>query len=83
MNQAYSHPRDWLVDRARQVLAAGNARHVVLKRNGRVVVQVPLTAGVAGLVPAVLLAPELTVAAVILGLAAKYTVKVERKAEGA
>jgi hypothetical protein len=83
MKQAYSHPRDWLVDRARQVIAAGNARHVVLKHNGHVVVQVPLAASVAGLVPAVLLAPELTVAAVILGLAAKYTVTVEQTAEGA
>ncbi len=83
MSQANSRPRDWLVARARRALAAGNARRVVLKRNGQAVVQVPLTAGMAGFVPAVLLAPGLTVAAVVLGLAAKYTVTVERKTEGA
>ena len=78
MSGANPRPRNWFVDKARKVVAAGNARSVILKREGKVVVAVPLTASVAGLVPATLLAPELTTAAVILALLGKCTVEVRR-----
>jgi hypothetical protein len=78
MSGINSRPRNWLVDKARKVVAAGNARSVILKREGRVVAEVPLTASVAGLVPAMLLAPEVTTAAVILAVLARCTVEVRR-----
>jgi hypothetical protein len=81
MSGINSRPRNWLVDKARKVVAAGNARSVILKREGKVVVEVPLTAGVAGLVPAALLAPELTTAAVLLALLGKCTVEIRRKTD--
>jgi hypothetical protein len=75
-SEVEARPRDWLVDRVRQVVAGGAARSVVVKRGGSVVVRVPLTTGVAGLVPAVLFVPQVTAVAAIVALLAGCTVEV-------
>ena len=82
MNLTNSRARTWLVDRGRKAVAAGQARSVVVKRDGRVVVQVPLVAGVAGLVPAALLAPEVAVLAAAAALLARCSVEVVHRTDG-
>ena len=72
------HPRGWLVDNARKVVTAGSARSVILKREGKVVVEVQLTTSLIGLLSAMVLAPELTAATAILGLLTSCTVEVRR-----
>lgn len=81
MNQINSLRRGRLPERVRKVLAAGRARSVVLTRDGKVVAQLPLTTSVAGIVPAVLLAPELIAAGAIVALLAKCSVEVVRTAD--
>jgi hypothetical protein len=76
MNEAVAGSRNWLVDRVRRAVAAGDARLVLFKCRGSVVVEVPLTTSIAGLLPAAVLVPRLTAAAAIVALLAGCTVEV-------
>ena len=78
MSEVNLHRRGWLVDNARKVATAGSARSVTLKREGKVVAEIPLTTGLIGLLSAMVLAPELTAATAILGLLTRCTVEVRR-----
>lgn len=66
-----------LVEKVKQIVHAGNVRKVIIKNEGKVLVEFPLTLGVVGAV----LAPMLAAVAAIAALVTKCTVEVEKKAE--
>ncbi|NMB15881.1 MAG: DUF4342 domain-containing protein [Firmicutes bacterium] len=59
----------------REVIKQGNAVRVRIKREGEVLLDIPLTAGVVGGI----IAPKLALAAGVFGLLTKCTLEVERK----
>jgi Domain of unknown function (DUF4342) len=63
-----------LLDRLKQLINEGNVRRVVVKQEGRVVAEFPLTVGVVGAV----LAPVLAAIGALVALLAKCTIEVER-----
>jgi hypothetical protein len=63
-----------VVDKVKQVVREGNVRKVVVKHEGRTVVEFPLTAGVVGAV----LAPEFSAIAAVIALLKNCTIEVER-----
>lgn len=66
---------DKLKDRLKELIREGNVRRIVLKNpNGRVLLDMPLNAGVVGLA----LAPFWAAIAAVAVLATDYTVGVER-----
>ena len=65
---------DQLVDAVRRVIHEGNVRRVILKQDGRTVVEFPLTVGVVGTV----LAPVLAAVGAIAALLTECTIEVER-----
>jgi hypothetical protein len=67
---------DQLVDAFKRLLHEGNVRRVILKQEGRTVVEFPLTVGVVGTV----LAPALAAVGAIAAVLTECTVEVERVA---
>jgi len=66
---------DQLVDTVKKLIEEGNARRITIKnREGKVIVEVPLTIGVVG----VALAPMLAALGAVAGLLTECTVAVER-----
>ena len=65
---------DQLVDAVKRVLHEGNVRRVVIKQDGRTVVEFPLTVGVVGAV----LAPVLAAVGGIAAVLTECTMEVER-----
>ncbi len=66
---------DALMDKTRELLHEGNVRRIIVKNaDGQTVLELPLTFGILGAVAA----PFLTAVGAIAGLAAKWTVEVER-----
>jgi hypothetical protein len=63
-----------LLDRLKQLIAEGNVRRVVVKQEGRIVAEFPLTFGVVGAV----IAPVLAAIGALVALLAKCTIEVER-----
>ena len=61
-------------DRLKQVIAEGNVRRVVVKQEGQVVAEFPLTVGVVGTV----LAPVLAAIGALAALLTRCTIEVER-----
>jgi hypothetical protein len=62
--------------RVKQLVAEGNIRSITIKdRNGKVLVQLPLTLGVVG----ALLAPALAAVGAIAALVTECTISVERE----
>jgi hypothetical protein len=66
---------DQLVDQVKQLLHEGNVRHIRIKHDGRVVLEVPMTLAVAG----GLLAPVLAALAAFAAAATHCTVEVVRE----
>jgi hypothetical protein len=62
-----------------RIVAEGNARRIIIKQKGAVVVEFPLTVGVVGAV----LAPVLAAVGAIAALATECTVEIERNASDA
>ena len=67
---------DQLVDAVRKLVHEGNVRRVIIKQDGRTVVEFPLTVGVVGTV----LAPVLAAVGAIAALLTECTLEVERTA---
>ena len=65
-----------LVDSVRRLVHEGNVRRVVIKQEGRTVVEFPLTVGVVGTV----LAPVLAAVGAIAAVLTECTLEVERSA---
>ena len=63
-----------LIDRVKQLIHEGNVRRVIVKHEGHVVAEFPLTAGVVGVV----LAPVLAAIGALVALLKDCTVEVER-----
>ena len=67
---------DKLLDRIKQIVREGNARRITIKReSGKVLMEIPLTLGVVGVV----LAPVWIAIGTIAALAGRYTIVVEKK----
>lgn len=67
-----------LVDRVREVLEEGNARRILVKKDGRTVMEFPLSVGVGGAAAAILLSPTLAALGAFASLASDIHVVVER-----
>lgn len=63
-----------LLDTVRNLVEAGNVRRVIVKHEGNVVVEFPLTAGVVG----TLLAPQVAALGAIAALLTECTIEVVR-----
>jgi anti-sigma factor RsiW len=67
-----------LVDRVREVIEEGNARRILVKKDGRTVMEFPLSVGVGGAAAAILLSPTLAALGAFASLASDIHVVVER-----
>src|SRR5947207_412593 len=67
---------DEVVARVKQRVQQGNVRRVIIKHEGRTLVEFPLTIGVVG----ALLAPQLAALGAVAALLTKCTIAVERAA---
>jgi hypothetical protein len=65
---------DQLVDSVKKLVHEGNVRRVIIKQDGRTIVEFPLTVGVIGTV----LAPILAAVAALAAVLTECTVEVER-----
>ena len=66
---------DELIARVRQLVAEGNVRRIIVKQDGRTVLEIPLTLGVVGTV----LAPQVAVLGALGALVTRCTLTVERE----
>lgn len=67
-----------LVDRVREVVEEGNARRIIVKKDGRTVMEFPLSVGVGGAAAAILLSPTLAAIGAFASLASDIHIVVER-----
>jgi hypothetical protein len=63
-----------LLERVKEIIAAGNARSIVIKQDGRRIAEFPLTIGVVGAV----FAPVLAAVGALAAVLSKCTIEVER-----
>ena len=75
--ESFKVAADQLVDAVKRVLHEGNVRRVIIKQDGRSVVEFPLTVGVVGTV----LAPVLAAVGAIAAVLTECTMEVERTTE--
>ncbi len=61
--------------RIKEIVREGNVRRITLKKDGQVMLDIPVTVGAVG----ALLAPELAALGLLAALAGYYTVEVERR----
>jgi hypothetical protein len=74
--ESFKVAADQLVDAVRRLVHEGNVRRVIIKQEGRTVVEFPLTIGVVGTV----LAPVLAAVGAIAAYMTECTIEVERTA---
>lgn len=67
-----------LVDRVRELIEEGNVRHLKIKKDGKVLLEVPMTVGVGAGAAAVLLSPMLAALGALAALVTDITLVVER-----
>jgi len=72
---------DQLVSRVQDLVAEGNVRRLIIKQEGRTILDIPLTVGVVGGVAGLFLAPMLATLVAIAGLVARVQLVVEREGE--
>lgn len=73
---------DQLVAKVKELMHEGDIRQITIKNEeGKVLLQVPLTIGVAGATAAVLLAPVLAAIGALAAIVARLTVVIERTSE--
>ena len=70
-----------LVDKLREVIEEGNVRRIVLKKDDRVLFELPLTVGVGAGAAAVLVSPILAAVGAVAALVSDVTLVVEREDE--
>ena len=70
-----------LVDKVRDLIEEGNVRRIVIKKEDRVLFELPLTVGVGAGAAAVLVSPVLAALGAVAGLGADITLVVERDPE--
>ena len=74
--ESFKVAADQLVEAVKKLIHEGNVRRVIIKQEGRTVVEFPLTVGVVGTV----FAPVLAAVGAIAALLTECTVEVERTA---
>ena len=67
-----------LVDRVRSIIEEGNARRISIRKDGRTLMELPLSVGVGGAAAAVLIAPMLAAVGAVAALVSDVDVLVER-----
>ena len=67
-----------LVDKIRDIIEEGNARRVTIKKDGRTMMEFPLTVGVGGAAAALLLSPMLAAIGAFAALVTECTIEVEK-----
>lgn len=67
-----------LVDRVRELIEEGNVRHVKIKKDQKVLLEVPMTVGVGAGAAAVLLSPMLAAVGALAALVTDITLEIER-----
>jgi hypothetical protein len=72
--ESFKVAADQLVDAVKRVVHEGNVRRVIIKQDGRTIVEFPLTVGVVGTV----LAPVLAAVGAIAAVLTECTMEVER-----
>ncbi|PSQ83846.1 MAG: hypothetical protein BRD44_03080 [Bacteroidetes bacterium QS_7_67_15] len=68
-----------LVEKFKEIVEKGNARRVIVKREGETVMEIPLTAGVGGAEAAVALSPTLAALGAFASLATDIKLVIEKK----
>lgn len=72
-----------LVDRFKEIVEEGNARRVIIKHEGRSVMEIPLTAAAGGAAAAVALSPTLAALGAFASLATDVKIVIEKRPEKA
>ena len=72
--ESFKVAADQLVDTIKQIIHEGNVRRVIIKQDGRTVVEFPITVGVIGTV----FAPMLAAAGALAAVLTDCTIEVER-----
>ncbi|MFW5973392.1 MAG: DUF4342 domain-containing protein [Bacteroidota bacterium] len=67
-----------LVDKFREIVEEGNARRISIKKEGRTIMEFPLSVGVGGATAAILLSPTLAAIGAFASLVSDVQVVVER-----
>jgi len=70
-----------LVGKVKEIMEEGNARRVTIRKEGRTLLELPLTVGVGGATAAVFLMPTLAAVGALAALVTDVDVIVERVAE--
>jgi hypothetical protein len=74
IKESFKVAADQLVDSVKRIIREGNVRRVIIKQEGRTIVEFPLTIGVVGTV----LAPVLAAVGAIAAYMTECTIEVER-----
>ena len=69
-----------LVDKVRDIIEEGNARRIIIKKDDKTVMELPLSIGVGGMTAAILFAPVLAAVGAFAALVSDVRVVVEREA---
>ncbi len=68
-----------LIDKVREIIDEGSAKRLIIKKDERVLMELPLSFGVGGAAAAVLLAPSLAAVGAIAALVTDVSILIERK----
>ena len=71
-----------LVDKVKELIQEGNARRVTISKDGRVLLEFPLSLGVGGATAAIVFTPILAAVGALAALVTDVDVTVERAVEG-
>ncbi|NBB75275.1 MAG: DUF4342 domain-containing protein [Bacteroidetes bacterium] len=72
-----------LVDKVREIIEEGNARRIIIRKEGRTVMEFPLSVGVGGATAAIVLAPTLAAVGAFAALVSEVEVVIERPVDDA
>lgn len=67
-----------LIDKVRDVIEEGNARRIIIKKDGRSVMEFPLSVGLGGAAAAILISPTLAAIGAFASLVSDVQIVVER-----
>lgn len=70
-----------LVEKVRKIVEEGNARRIIIQKDGRSVAEFPLSVGVGGATAAIFLHPILAAIGAFVSLASDVRILVERRPE--
>jgi len=68
-----------LVDKVREIIEEGNARRIIIRKDEKQVLELPLTVGVGGVTAAILFAPVLAAVGAFAALVSDVHVIIERE----